>query len=245
MTAIRRVAAQLAQSLVDPAAAARSAASQPVPWFALAVVILAAAAIGAGPRPKQLDILGRALAFTGDTMRDLRNAAMHDGLLRLIVIDRLVPPPTILLAALLVVGAADPVLVLPRDQRKMLWAVVLLGLTPMLVLRLGELAVTYEAVLDHAPRAGDAVSLPHDFITGPVLLWPGDAQPPVWLRSLSQRVNLLSAWSVALWAIGLRELDGRRFAAWQLLLPACCLAVAAAITWWLAPMSTALILGRP
>lgn len=245
MTAIRQVARQLAQSLVDPPAAARSAAAQPVPWLALVAVVLVAAALGAATLPRQLDILSRALALTGDPIRDLRNGTMHDGLLRLIVIDRLVPPPTLVLTALLLVGAAEPVLALPRDRHRLLWAVVLLGLTPILVLRLGELAVTYAAALGPAPRAGDAVSLPHDFSTGPVLLWPGDTHPPVWLRSLSQRINLLAAWSVALWAIGLRELDGRRFATWQVLLPASCLAVAAVITWWLSPMSTALLLGRP
>lgn len=245
MTAFRRVAKQLAQSLVDPPAAARSAAANPAPWLALVAVVMATAALGAATLPRQIEILDRALAVTGDAVRDLRNAMMHDGLLRLIVIDRLAPPPTLVLTALLVVGAADSVLALPRDRRRLLWAVILLGLTPMLALRLGELAVTYQGDLGATVRAGDAVSLPHDFMTGPVLLWPGDAQPPVWLRSLSQRINLLSGWSVVLWAIGLRELDGRRFAAWQLLLPASCLAVATVITWWLSPMSTALILGRP
>lgn len=245
MTSVGRVAKQLGQSLVDPPAAARSAASQPAPWLGLIVVILLAAAISAGTLPRQLDALSRALPLTGDPFRDLRNTIMHEGLLRLIVIDRLVPPPTILLAALLVVGAADPVLALPRNQRKMLWAVVLLGVTPLVVLRLGELAVTYEATLGPAVRAGDAVSLPRDFSTGPALLWPGAERPPAWLNSLSQRINLVSAWSAALWAIGLRELDGRRFATWHVLLPVGCLAVAAVITWWLSPIVTALILGKP
>lgn len=244
MNVLRTFVRHLGTVVVDPAAAMRSAARTPEPVvIGLGIIALATLVATAG-LPRQFDLLSRALAPTGDLLRDLRTTTMESGLTRLILGDRLVPPPTLVLAALLLAAAADPVLALARDRRRALWAVVLLGLTPLLAQRLGELAVTYLTVFDAVPRAGDAVTLPHTFSTGPALLWPGE-RAPVWLTSLSQRVNLVAAWAVALWAIGLKELDRGKLAAWHVTLPVGCLLVATVITWWLSPIATAMLLGRP
>ncbi len=228
--------------LVDPLASIKKALKEPTPASTFAWVVVLAAIISALCLPMQLELLERSLGSLGDPLLDLKNEMMARGLRRLILADRLLPPPTLLLAAVLLAGAADPILALPQNRRPALWALIFLGLAPILLQRFGEVVVTY-----WFPGTGgvaDAVGLPRQFSTGPDLLWLGES-PPVWVRSLSQRVNLVSLWSVGLWTLGLRELEGRGFSAWHLALPLSVLAVATAITWWLTPFAIPLILGRP
>ncbi len=230
--------------LVDPPQAARQAIARPRPmaWTAgvLALIVLA----GASTLPRQLALLSASLAPTGDVMQDTHYSALRDGLLRIILADRLIPPPTVVLAAAILALAAEPILALAEERRRTVWAVLLLGVTPLLIQRVGELAVTYLAAYGPRPHPGEAVGLPQRFTTGPLLFWPaGDS--PAWLLSFNQRVNLVSLWSLALWSIGLRELDGRHWRAWHLALPVCCLGLAAFFTWWLGPMVTSLVLGSP
>lgn len=230
--------------LVDPRHAVQEAMRQPRP----AVVALGALAItsllGAATLPHQLHLLLASLAPTGDLPRDLHHAAMQAGLTRIIIADRLMPPPTLIVAALVLALAAEPILSLAEDRRRAVWTVVLLGLAPLMVQRIGELTVTYLSAVGQPPTPGDAVALPHRFTTGPLLFWWSD-RPPRWLVSVNQRFNLISLWSLAVWTVGLKELDGRRLAAWHAALPAACLAVAALATWWLAPMVASLLLGAP
>ncbi len=214
-----------------------------MPVATFAWIAISAAVISALCLPVQLELLDRSLGSVGDPLSDLKNQMMAEGLRRLILADRLLPAPTLVLAALLLAGAADPILALPQNRRPALWAVVFLGLAPLLLQRFGEVAITYW-ISPASSGLADAADLPRRFSTGPELLWPGDS-PPVWVRSLSQRVNLVSLWSVGLWTLGLRELEGRGFAAWHLVLPLSVLAVATAITWWLTPFVLPLILGRP
>src|SRR5437762_10697478 len=83
-------------------------------------------------------------------------------------------------------------------------------------------SITYLAEVSATPSPGVPVTLPHQFGTGPALFWwTGDA--PAWIEALSTRVNLVTLWSVGLWAAGLRELDRRPFSIWHLALPALCL----------------------
>jgi hypothetical protein len=57
---------------------------------------------------------------------------------------------------------------------------------------------------------------------------------------------LIVVWSVALWALGLRTLDGgKRLAAWHVLLPLACVVAAGIATWVLGPIVVAALLGRP
>ncbi|OGU33379.1 MAG: hypothetical protein A3K13_04835 [Gemmatimonadetes bacterium RIFCSPLOWO2_12_FULL_68_9] len=234
----------IAMVLVDPRRAVQEAIGQPGP----AVVVLGALAItallGAATLPRQLDLLFASLAPTGDLARDLHHAAMQAGLTRIIVADRLMPPPTLLVAALVLGLAAEPVLSLAEDRRRAVWTVVLLGLAPLMVQRIGELAVAYLSAVGSPPRPGDAVGVAQRFTTGPLLFWWTDSPPP-WLVSVNQRINLVSLWGIVIWTVGLRELDGRRLASWHVALPATCLAVAALATWWLSPMVSGLLLGAP
>lgn len=230
--------------LVDPVRAVREAVTAPRP----AVVALAALGItalaGAATLPRQLDLLFASLAPIGDLARDLHHEAMEEGLTRIIVADRLVPPPTLLLAALVLGLAAEPVLSLAEDRRRAVWTVVLLALAPLLVQRLGELAVAYVSAVGSPPRPGDAVSVAGRFKTGPLLFWWTDS-PPAWMVSVNQRINLVTLWGCVISSIGLKELDARRLAGWHVALPAACLALAALATWWLSPMVTGLLLGTP
>lgn len=234
----------IAMVLVDPRRAVEEAMGRPRPLVVALGVLTITALLGAATLPRQLDLLFAALAPTGDLARDLHHAAMEAGLTRIIVVDRLVPPPTLLVAALVLGLAAEPVLSLAEDRRRAVWTVVLLGLAPLMVQRIGELAVAYLSAVGSPPRAGDAVGVAHRFTTGPLLFWWTDS-PPRWLVSVNQRFNLITMWGIVIWTVGLKELDGRRLASWHVALPAACLAVAALATWWLSPVVSALLLGTP
>ena len=234
----------LALVLVDPRGAVREAMGRPRPVVIALGALVLTALLGAATVPRQLDLLSASLAPIGDMARDLHHAAMRAGLTRIIVADRLMPPPTLLVAALVLGFAAEPVLSLAEDRRRAVWAVVLLGLAPLMVQRIGELAVAYVSAVSLPPRPGDAVGLASRFTTGPLLLWWTDSPPP-WLVSVNQRFNLMTLWGIVIWTVGLKELDGRRLASWHVVLPVTCLAVAALATWWLSPLVSGLLLGAP
>jgi hypothetical protein len=176
-------------------------------------------------------------------MRDAVTRAMLPGLTRLIVADRAIPPPTLMLAAVLLVLVADPLLALARERRPALWAVILAGLVPLVPWRLGEAAMSWLVPLPGPTIPGLAVSLPREFEAGLDLFWR-DAAPPA-VEALSARLNAFSLWVVGLWAVGLRELDGTRLALWHVALPLACLAAAGLLTWLLEGAAVALILGTP
>jgi hypothetical protein len=234
----------IALVLIDPRRAVRVAIGQPRPAVIALTALVTTALLGAATLPRQLDLLSASLAPMGDLARDLHHAAMQAGLTRIVVADRLMPPPTLLVAALVLGLAAEPVLSLAEDRRRAVWAVVLLGLAPLVVQRLGELAVVYASAVGSPPRPGDAVGLASRFTTGPLLFWWTD-NPPPWLVSTNQRVSLVTLWAIVIWTVGVKELDGRRLASWHVALPVACLGVAALATWWLAPMVAGLLLGTP
>lgn len=232
--------------LVDPRRTMERAIANPMPVPVGTMLWLAAIALGAATLPRQLPLLATAFPLTGDVAADFAARAMRSGLSRLIVADRLVPSPTLLIAAVLTAVAADPVLVLARERRAALWSMILLGLAPLVLLRVGELALTWLASLPAGAPPGEIIALPHKFRTGPALLWRQDGTPPVWLERLDATVNAVSLWSLALWSIGLARLDGRpRLAPWHIGLPAVCLAGGAIVTWVLAPTVLAAVLGTP
>ncbi|MBI4501624.1 MAG: hypothetical protein HY700_10715 [Gemmatimonadetes bacterium] len=231
-------------TVAAPVSAAREAGRSPSPVGTAVGLLIAVAALGALTLPRQLLLLQRALAPTGDPLGDRHHAAMAAGLVRVIVADRLVPPPTVILAVLLAVLIAEPALALAQDRHREIRAVLLFGLVPLLVQRLGEAALTYAMPLPPRLTPGFAISLPQQFVTGPAMFWTGDAAP-TWVEAVSARVNLVTLWSVVLWSIGLRELDGGAFTPWHLALPALSLGFAALLTWWLQPMVLSLVLGGP
>lgn len=221
---------------VDPPAACRAAVTSPAPGRVFAVLIGAAAMLGVATLPRQLCLLRRGLPFTGDAVVDSQHEAIREMVTRLIVVDRLVPQPTVLVAAVLVLVMAQPVLMLASDRRRALLSIAVLGLAPLVIDRIGQLAMTYVLSPPASVTPGYAITVPHRFATGPALLWRGADLPPQWLTILDARVNLVSLGSAALWSIGLQQLDGKRWTLWHVLLPVACLLGAGLLTWVLTPL---------
>ena len=230
--------------LVDPAGATRSAATDASPWSIALTVFTIAIVLGALALPRQLALLSEALAPMGQVALDFHHEAMRSGLTRVILADRLVLSPTLLLAAALVVLVSEPILSLADDRRKGLWTIALLGLAPLLVQEVGELALTYMAA-PNDPTPGEAVGLANRFVTGPLLFWRGETPAPLWLQILNSRLNLITLWCVALWVIGLRTLDGGRLLPWHVVVPLTSLGIAGVVTWVGTPLFTSALLGRP
>lgn len=236
---------RMGRVLVEPRAAIQDALAEPRPWITAVALALPLVALGLATLPRQLSLLDAAFALTGDAQADFTARMMREGLTRLIVADRLVPSPTLLAAAFLTVIVAEPVLMLARERRAQLWSVVLLALTPLVLARIGELALTWLTSYQAGAPPGEIILLPHRFRTGPAIFW-NNGTPPSWLERLDGTVNLVTLWTAALWAAALRILDGRtRFALWHVGLPLACLAGGAAVTWLLAPLALALVLGTP
>lgn len=233
----------LAGALVDPGGASRRASERPSPVLAAVAVLAAVSAAGAATLPRQLQLLAASLGPTSVPAKDAHHLALAAGLARLVVFDRLVPPPTVLLAGLLLAFAVEPLLGLPRDSRSRIGAVIVLGLVPLLVQRVGELVVTYAAFTPSPLTPGWVIGLPQQFVTGPALFWGRNV--PGWVEALSPRAGLMIAWSVGLWAVGLRALDGGSWRAWHLALPVACVAGAGIVTWWFERIAVAIILGGP
>lgn len=230
--------------LVDPSGATRSAATESSPWSIALTVFTIAVILSTLVLLRQLALLNQSLAPLGQVALDSHHAAMRSGLTRVIVADRILLSPTMLLAAVLVVIVSEPILSLADDRRKRLWTIVLLGLAPLLIQEVGELALTYLAAPTD-PTPGEAVGLANRFVTGPLLFWRQDAPAPLWLQILNSRLNIITLWCVALWAIGLRSLDGGRLLPWHVAVPLTSLGIAGVVTWVGTPLVTAALLGRP
>lgn len=239
---IRDVWRLMAAVFVDPVEAFRAAARMPSPWPLLIGFAGTIVGLGLATVPRQLAFLGTSLPATGDPIMDAQQVALREVVTRLIVIDRLVPAPTVLMAAGLLFVVAEPVLMLARDRRRALVVVVALGLAPLIVERIGELAITHILLATSQPLPADVIRAPHRFVTGPLLLWKGPGPAPGWLEMLDARVNLVSLWCLAQWSVGLRALDGKPWSPWHVALPAGCLAAAGLATWVLAPIVLPLLL---
>lgn len=204
----------------------------PRPFATGAILFGITAAIGSLTIPRQLAELSAQINGADSIAQALHFGKMQRGLVRLIVVDRIVPPITPLLAAIILLLLSGPALSLSQDREKILSAAVLLGLTPILLQRAGELVVTYLTSAGHVQNVGEAVLIPHHFETGVSLLVPYDW---AWLEPLSARLNLFSLWCVVLWSGTLSQLDSGRAKRWHYGLPVACLAVAGLVTWILGP----------
>jgi len=234
--------AQPAAVLLDPAGTVTRALAAPHPWRLVLALALASAVLGLGTVPAQFGMLSAALPDAGNPLLDAQTGALRAGLLRLIVADRLVPLPAALLGAVVLVLTADPVLMLPTARRRELLTVAVLGLSPLLVQRIGELAMTWLVNPGQAVAAGDALTVPHRFATGARLFWQTDGPAPSWVELLEARVNLFTLWCAGLWSLGLHALAGRRWEPWQVLLPLACLGAGGLLTWLLGPLVVPAIL---
>jgi hypothetical protein len=220
----------------------RATLEQPVPLLMLTVVLCTTAMLGLATIPRQLALLAAGLPAPADPLLVAQQEALRAGLVRLMVMDRLAPQPAVLLGAAFLFLTAGPVLMLARDNRGALAAVIVLGLAPLAVDRIGELGISYLLTVEGAATAGDAIRLPYRFETGPLVFWRDAAPAPLWLELLDARVNLASLWCVALWSVGVQQLDGGRWAPWHVALPAACLAGAGFATYAVAPLVVPVIM---
>ena len=218
-----------ASVLVVPGRAVSVAESTPSPEAVLCLLIGGAALLRATTLPRQIGELSSQInGVTSDALA-AHYAAMRSGLIRLIVFDRLVPPPTLVLSAFLVGLAAGPALSLSRDQDRLLWTAILLGLAPIAIQRIGETVATY---LTAAGTLGDAITLPQVFATGPGLFAGADHR---WVEQLDASLNLVSLWCLFLWAGVLWVLDGGKWKAWHVGLPLLALVIGGVVTGVLGP----------
>jgi hypothetical protein len=244
----RRIWTATFMVLAEPQRAITRALATPRPGHLLAAFALAGLVLGMGTLPRQLGLLDRALAPGAAGTAAPQIGALAAGLTRLMVVDRLVPLPTVPVAAILLFLAAEPVLMLAASRRRELLVVIVLGLAPLLVLRLGELAMTWLVDVGGTLPPGEVLRLPHRFASGAVLFWRRGGPPPAALEVLEARVNLFSLWSLGLWAVGLAQLESRGVRAWHVCLPAACLAGAGVLTWVAGPIVLAGVLalgGQP
>ncbi len=244
MTAASRAVRHIVGSLLAPERTAAAATADPRPGTLALVLVLLLAVAGALTLPPVIGALDATWRDGAPAVAASR-AAVRAGVLRLLLIERLTPPPTACVAAALVVVAADSVLSLARDRWRAVATVAILGLAPVLVERFADLVIAY-AVRGSVPATpGEAVARASGFVTGPLLLWRGPHAAPAWLETLDGRCNLVLLWCVGLWASGLRLLDGRRLAPWHVGLPLVCLAGGGAVTWVAGPTVLGMILGVP
>jgi hypothetical protein len=222
--------------LVDPQGALTRALASPRPWLLLAVVALAWLILGLGTLPRQLGLLDMALAPTGGDMTASHVGALTAGLTRLMIVDRLIPLPAVLVASVLLFLTAEPILMLAADRRRELLVVIVLGLAPLVLLRAGELVVAWFTDIGPGVSPGEVLRLPHRFASGARLLWREGGPPPAVLETLEARANLFSAWSVGLWTYGLSRLDTAGLRAWHALLPIACLVGGGLVTWITGPL---------
>jgi len=229
--------------LVDPVRSFRQVRERDRWWVLWVVVWGGAALLGAVTIPRQLQVLYESLAPMEDPLVSMHLDALRRGLARLIFVDRLFPWPTLLLAGGMLGFVATTSLGLANDMRARLWAVIGIGLAPILVGRIGELAMTYLLEL-HAVSPGEAIGLPHRFSVGPRLLWWSESPAPSWLEVLDARANLIVLWVAILWALGLKAVDdAARVEAWHFGLPVFCIAVAGILTWASGPLIVSAVLG--
>ena len=232
-----RVARRIGGDLLDPRSAMRSVMERPLVGSTAMVLGITLVVLGLATLPRQMQALTR--AFARDSLDHTQVTMLLDGLSRLLVVDRTVPSPSLLLAAVLVLLLAEPVLCLVPSRRPALRGIALLGLAPLLVDRVGELVLTY---LSRPPAVpGHILQLPDRFTTGPMLFWPTEAAP-VWAQLLEPHLNLISLWCVGLWTVGLWTLDGCGFARWHLGLPLAALTGGGLIAWALTQPVVTLVL---
>ncbi len=228
--------------LVDPAGSAVRALEHPAPGRLLFALVLTWVTLGVATLPRQLSLLDRVLTPATMGGASPQFHALAAGLTRLMVVDRLFPMPAVLVAGGFLLLAAEPVLMLVGRRKRELLVIVVLGMAPLLIQRVGELVITWVFDTGAGLSPGEIVRLPHRFASGAVLLWRSGGYPPPIVELLETRVNVFSVWAVGLWAFGLSLLD-RRPQLWHMLLPVACLAAGGIITWLLGPIVLAAVLG--
>ena len=184
-------------------------------------LLLLVTGLGAAALPRLLALLGAALGDGGGAEGAAAHAAaLRVGLSRYLVADRLLPPLPLALAAVLVAAVGAPVLETRRVAARAVWGVLAVGAAPLVVQRLGELAVVWTTPAGSL-LPGEVVGLPGRFNVGiGGLLAAAGWTPGVALGAAAEAANATGLWVVALWGWGLARLDrdasraGARLPAW-------------------------------
>jgi len=175
--------------------------------LALAGVLLLLGALGAASLPRLLALLAATLAPSGSTLAAAHADALHDGLVRYVVADRLLPPLPLVAAALIVAVVAVPILSGRRVAGKAVCGVLAVGAAPLVVQRLGELIVIWTTPADGLV-AGDVAGLAARFNVGLAGLLSAAGQAPGGALSVvAEAANAIGLWVVVLWGWGLARLD--------------------------------------
>ena len=240
------------RTVVSPGAALDEARVRSDP-LALASVVLLVAALGSLGLPRLLDLLGATLAPSGQGLLDAHLGVMRAALARLVIADRVLPPLPYVLAALIVVAAAAPVLAGRGVRGRTIVAVLAVGAAPLLVQRVGELAVVWIAPGD-GMVAGDVARLPARFNVGVAgLLALGGATAPGAWSVVAEAANVVGVWVVVLWGWGLASLDrsvpaaarGAALPVWPFWLAGAAYAAGYALYSALFPLYLLLVMGAP
>jgi hypothetical protein len=194
--------------------------------LAVAGVLFLMCALGAASLPRLLTLLAATLAPVGSPLAAVHADALHAGLVRYVVADRLLPPLPMVAAALLVAIVALPILAERRVAARAVVGVLAVGAAPLVVQRLGELIVVWTTPAEGLV-AGDVASLAARFNVGLAgLLAAAGHTPDGALSVVAEASNAIGLWVVGLWGWGLARLDrgatrGRtRMPAWPFVLAA-------------------------
>ncbi|HXY18417.1 MAG TPA: hypothetical protein VEH83_00300 [Gemmatimonadales bacterium] len=216
---------------------------------ALAGLLVLVTALGAASLPRLLALLGATLA--GDPVTEAHAEALRAGLVRYLLADRLLPPLPFVLAAALVAMVAGPALAGRRVAGRAVCGVLAVGAAPLVVQRLGELAVVLVT-----PAAGlvpgDVAVLAGRFNAGAAgVLSAAGLAPGGALSVVAEAANAIGLWVVALWGWGLARLDhdasraGRRLPAWPFVLALSAYGVAYAACAAIFPSYLMVVMGMP
>lgn len=221
------------------------------PVLAAAALALLVSALGAAALPRLLGLLAASLDPGGSGGLARHASALHAGLARFLVADRVAPPLPFVAAALLVAAVAVPALGSRRVAARAVVGVLVAGAAPLLIQRVGELAVVWLA-----PGAGLATGeitvLPERFNVGvAAILSAAGVSPGGALSVVAEAANGVGAWVVALWGWGLARLDrgaaggAARMPRWPFVLAAGAYAAGYALYALLFPFYLLVVMGRP
>jgi hypothetical protein len=179
-----------------------------------ASLLLLLALLGALALPRLSALLAASLAGNGATLLGAHDAALRTGLGRYILADRMLPPLPYVFGALIAAAVAAPVLAGRGVRAGTVVGVLVAGASPLLVQRLGELAVVWLTPGGDL-AAGEIIGLPARFNPGVAgILAAAGTSVGGWRSVAAEAANAVGLWVVLLWGWGLARLDrGPRSAA--------------------------------
>jgi len=194
------------EALGEPGAAMDVAGSRHAA-LALASLLVLVCALGAASLPRLLALLAAALDPAGSPLAAAHADALHAGLVRYLLADRLLPPLPLVAAAAIVGLVAAPMLAGSRVAGRAVCGVIAVGAAPLVVQRLGELVVVWTTP-SSGLVAGDVVGLASRFNVGLAgVLGAAGVSMDGALGVAAEATNAIGIWVIALWGWGLARLD--------------------------------------